>query len=84
MILLMARPPIPHWNDQAFGGFSGKLGLRNGGDGFQTRDASAAFFHGISYGSPNGSCVATPVPFNGGPFGIHLTPSGNNKKLLFH
>lgn len=65
-------------SDQAFGGFGGRLGLRNDGDGFQTRMPDGTFFHGFSYGTTaNSTCVPQPQ-FDGGPLGIHLPISGGN------
>jgi gliding motility-associated-like protein len=65
-------------NNQAFAGFGGRLGLRNDGDGFQTRTPEGDFFHGFSYGTAaNSTCVPQPQ-LDGGPLGIHLPIAGAN------
>jgi gliding motility-associated-like protein len=69
-------------NNTAFAGITGVLGMANGGDAFQVRDASGNFFHGLSFGNTNVSgCFPTPQ-FDGGPFGLHLTGTGGNS--IYH
>ncbi|MBK6902654.1 MAG: hypothetical protein IPH04_07530 [Saprospirales bacterium] len=70
-------------NNQAFSGVTGKLGLRNEGDGFQVRNASANFFHGLSYGTTStGGCVPQPL-FDGGIYGLQFAASGPNLTYQF-
>ncbi|MCB9285333.1 MAG: gliding motility-associated C-terminal domain-containing protein [Lewinellaceae bacterium] len=70
-------------NNQAFSGVTGKLGLRNEGDGFQTRDANANFFHGLSYGTTSTSGCTPQPQFDGGPYGLQLAASGGNMTYQF-
>ncbi len=67
-------------DDQSFSGL-GRLGMRNGGDAFQTRAPNGTFFHGVSYGSTSASSC-TPPPFDGGPDGLHINASGSN--MVYH
>ena len=70
-------------DNQSFSGF-GRLGLRNEGDAFQTRQPNGAFFHGISYGSSDPDCLGAAMPtLNGGPDGTHINDSGSNKTYQF-
>ena len=76
-------PAYTPLNNQAFSGMTGKLGLRNEGDGFQTRDAGANFFHGFSYGLTSTSGCTPQPQFDGGPYNIHFAAAGGNMTYQF-
>ncbi len=55
---------------------SGVIGLRNGGDAFQVRNPSYAYFHGFSWGSGDGGSCGMAPTLTGGPDNLHISATG--------
>lgn len=71
--------------DASFAGLGaneGVIGLRNGGDAFQTRYPDGSYFHGISYGTASGADGVTPI-LDGGPDNLKITNSGGSNKVYY-